>query len=209
MRVLLIGFGDVGRATAKILLSKNVEVTAIDTRDIHMDGVDFLRRDALSEELWEEIDLEKFSSAIIALPNDVDALLCIMMLRKKKEDLLILARCNNPEYREKMSIAGADYVIDISTISSQMVISSIFREEAEKKLFYENIHIRTYKIEEGSAIVGKRIEELKDDVLVLAYEKDGKVYESGAIEAGSTLAVVGKMEDLKKFEERFITPGRQ
>lgn len=208
MRVLLIGFGDFGKATAKILLSKNVEVTAIDVNEIHMDGVDFLRRDALSEELWEEIDLDRFSSAIIALPNDVDALLCIMMLRKKKEDLLILARCNNPEYREKMSLAGADYVIDISTISSQMVISSIFREEAEKRLFYENIHIRTYRIEEGSEIVGKRVDDF-EDVLVLAYEKDGKVYESGVIEAGSTIAVVGRMEELKKFEERFIAPSRQ
>ncbi len=208
MRVLLIGFGDVGRATAKILLSKNVEVTAIDVNEIHMDGVDFLRRDALSEDLWEEIDLDRFSSAIVALPNDVDALLCIMMLRKKKEDLLILARCNNPEYREKMSMAGADYVMDISTISSQMVISSIFREEAEKRLFYENIHIRTYRIGKGSSIVGKRVEDF-EDVMILAYEKDGKVYESGVIEEDSTIAVVGRIEDLKRFEERFISPARQ
>jgi len=208
MKVLLIGLGDVGKAVAKILLSKNVEVTAIDTEEIIMDGVDFLRRDALSEELWEEIDLESYSSAIIALPNDVDALLMIMMLRNRKRDLLILARCNNPEYAEKMILAGADYVIDITSITSQMLLSRIFREVAEKSLFYENIFIRTYRIYEGSAIVGMKMDEF-EDVLILAMEKEGEIYDSGVIEPNSTLAVVGRINELKRFEDRFITPLRQ
>lgn len=208
MKVLLIGLGDVGKAVAKILLSKNVEVTAIDTKEIIMDGVDFLKRDALSEELWEEIDLESYSSAIIALPNDVDALLMIMMLRNRKRDLLILARCNNPEYAEKMILAGADYVIDITSITSQMLLSRIFREVAEKSLFYENIFIRTYRIDENSAIVGMKMDEF-EDVLILAMEKEGKVYDSGVIEPNSTLAVVGRIEELKRFEDKFITPSKQ
>ncbi len=208
MKVLLIGLGDVGKAVAKILLSKNVEVTAIDTKEIIMDGVDFLKRDALSEELWEEIDLESYSSAIIALPNDVDALLMIMMLRNRKRDLLILARCNNPEYAEKMILAGADYVIDITSITSQMLLSRIFREVAEKSLFYENIFIRTYRIDENSAIVGMKMDEF-EDVLILAMEKEGKVYDSGVIEPNSTLAVVGRIDELKRFEDKFITPSKQ
>ena len=118
MKVLVIGFGDVGRAVTKVLLSKDISVTAIDVRDVIAEGVNFIKRNALNEELWEEINLDEYASAIVALPNDVDALLCIMMLKKKKENLLVLARCNNPKYREKMALAGADYVIDLPTISS-------------------------------------------------------------------------------------------
>ncbi|MBE8539514.1 NAD-binding protein [Geoglobus acetivorans] len=204
MKVLLIGFGDVGRAVARILLSRNIEVTAVDISETRMDGVNFIKTDALSEELYEFVDLDEYSAAIIALPNDVDALLCIMMIKKKKEDLLVFARCNNPSYREKMSIAGADYVVDISTITSQMILSTIFREEAEKRLLYENIHVRTYTVSENSPLVGRRVEDF-DDVLILGIEKDGAVRHDGVIEPGSKIAVVGEIEVLKAFEERFMT----
>ncbi len=208
MRVLLVGLGDFGRSVTKILLSKGVEVTAIDTQEVAIDGVDFIRKNALSEELWNEIDLEKYSSAVIAVPNDIDALLLIMMLRNKKKDMLIIARCNDPAYREKMFMAGADYVVDISTITSQMIISTIFREDAEKKLIYENIHVRTYFIDENSPISGSEIGNF-DGVHVLAIEKDGKTRDYGKIEPNSKIAVIGKIEDLKKFEDRFINPSKQ
>jgi len=208
MRVLLVGFGDFGKSVTKILLSKGVEVTAIDIKDTMIEGVDFIRRNALSEELWNEIDLEKYTSAVIAVPNDVDALLLIMMLRNMKRDMLIIARCNDPSYREKMFMAGADYVVDISTITSQMIISTIFREDAEKKLIYENIHVRTYFVDENSPISGNEIGNF-DNVYILASEKDGVSRDYGRIEPNSKIAVIGKIEDLKRFEERFINPSKQ
>ena len=208
MKVLVIGFGDVGRSVTKILLSMNIEVTAVDIKEVTAEGVDFIRRNALSEELWEEIDLDKYSSAVVALPNDVDALLCIMMLKRKREDLLILARCNNPKYREKMALAGADYVIDLPTVSSQMIILTIFKEEAEKRLFYENVHFRTYTIKENSPIIGKKTDEI-DDVLVLAVKRGEEVFDNCEIAEGDTILVVGKLEDLKRFEEKFITHSRR
>ncbi len=205
MRVLLVGLGDFGRSVAKVLLSRGVEVTAIDIQEAMIDGIDFIRRNALSEELWNEIDLEKYSSSVIAVPNDIDALLLIMMLRNKKKDMLIIARCNDPAYREKMFLAGADYVVDISTITSQMIISTIFREDAEKKLIYENIHVRTYTIEENSPLSGSEIGDF-DGVHILAIEKDGKTRDYGKIEPNSKIAVIGKIEDLRRFEDRFINP---
>ncbi len=208
MKVLVIGFGDVGRAVTKVLLSKDISVTAIDVRDVIAEGVDFIKRNALNEELWDEINLDEYASAIVALPNDVDALLCIMMLKKKKENLLVLARCNNPKYREKMALAGADYVIDLPTISSQMIILTIFREEAEKRMFYENIHFRTYTIGKDSNIIGKRSDEI-DEVIVLAVKKGEAIFENATIEEGDSILVVGKLEELKRFEEKFIAPSRR
>ncbi len=205
MRVLLVGLGDFGRSVAKILLSRGVEITAIDIQENVMDGIDFIRRNALSEDLWAEIDLEKYSSAVIAVPSDIDALLLIMMLRNKKRDMLIIARCNDPSYREKMFMAGADYVVDISTITSQMIISTIFKEDAEKKLIYENIHVRTYFIDETSPLAGTEAGNF-DGVYILAIEKDGKTKDYGIIESNSRIAVIGKIEDLRKFEDRFINP---
>ena len=208
MKVLVIGFGDVGRAVTKVLLSKDISVTAIDVRDVIAEGVDFIKRNALNEELWDEINLDEYASAIVALPNDVDALLCIMMLKKKKENLLVLARCNNPKYREKMALAGADYVIDLPTISSQMIILTIFREEAEKRMFYENIHFRTYTIGKDSNIIGKRSDEI-DEVIVLAVKKGEAIFENATIEEGDSILVVGRLEELKRFEEKFIAPSRR
>lgn len=208
MRVLLVGLGDFGRSVAKILLSRRVEITAVDIQESMMDGINFIRRNALSEDLWAEIDLEKYSSAVIAVPSDIDALLLIMMLRNKKKDMLIIARCNDPAYREKMFMAGADYVVDISTITSQMIISTIFREDAEKKLIYENIHVRTYLIDETSPLAGSETGSF-DGVHILAIEKDGETKDYGIIELNSRIAVIGKIEDLRKFEERFINPSRQ
>lgn len=95
MKILILGFGDVGKTAARFLIPKGAYVSVVDVRDSYMDGVEFIKENALNEEFWKKMNLEEFNAAIVALPKDTDGLMATLLLRKMRPDLLIVARCNN------------------------------------------------------------------------------------------------------------------
>ena len=206
--MLVIGFGDVGRSAARILLAKKIEVVAVDVEEKGVEGINFVKGDARSEEFWQNFDLSDFNSAILALPNDADAILVTMILKKLKPELIIVARCNNPDYVEKLYRAGADYVFDLPSVTSEVVVSTVLREFAAKRLFYEGYLISKYRVLEGAGIVGRSPEEFKD-VVILGVEKDGVVLDRvDKILPGMCVIAAGKKEKILEFEKLFI-PSKQ
>jgi len=209
MRVLIAGYGDVGKSAAKILLSKGIEVTAVDIKEEEVFGLEFIRGDVLKEEFWEEIDLAEYDAIILALPNDIDTILAIMIIKKRNPETLVLARCNDSVYKEKMYQAGADYVLDLPTISSEVIITSIFREEIAKRLIFEEIQIASYSIRDDSPILGETLPKI-DGLMILGVEKDGEFFkEVEKLESGMKIIVVGKKNTLIEFERKYITPSKQ
>ncbi len=204
----MVGFGDVGKSAARILLAKKIEVVAVDVEEKGVEGIYFVRGDARSEEFWQNFNLDEFNSAILALPSDTDAILVTMILKKLKPDLIIVARCNNPEYVEKLYRAGADYVFDLPSVTSEVVVSTVLREFAAKRLFYEGYLISKYRVLENARIVGRKPEEFKD-VVILGIEKDGKVLDKvDKILPGMCVIAAGKKEKILEFEKLFI-PSKQ
>ncbi len=139
------------------------------------------------------------------MPDDADAILVTMMLKKLNPNMTIVARCNDPEYVEKIYRAGADYVFDLPSIASEVITTTVLREHAAKRLFYEGYVISKYRIDEDAPIVGKSSRDLSG-VLVLGIEKDGKVMKSvDKIEPGMNVIVAGRKEDLLEFEKKFMS----
>jgi|Deesub1362B_J571_1020462.scaffolds.fasta_scaffold00055_122 Trk K+ transport system NAD-binding subunit len=203
MKVLILGFGDVGKTAARFLLPKGAYVSVVDVKESYMEGVEFIKENALNEEFWKEMNLEEFNAAIVALPKDVDGLMATLLLRKMKQDLLIVARCNNSAYVERFYAAGADYVIDISSVSAQMVVSTIFGEETAKRLIYENLQFSTIEVEEGAQFVGKRASEIQCCTPVAVIDGDRTLKpEEAELRPGMKVIVFGKqneVEELKKL----------
>jgi Trk K+ transport system NAD-binding subunit len=207
MRILILGYGDVGKMLTRILISRGITPTVVDIRKDIPEDVEYIQADATSEAFWKQLDIEKFDAAVVALPDDLNAVFCVLMLKRMK-DIPVYARCNNTEYIEKFYKAGADYVIDLPGIAAELIISEIFKEEIRKRLTFENIEISTYEVKKGSSIVGKTLGELMSltECIILGAESDGKVHRDAdfRIRVNSRIAVAGRREDLNKFEAEFI-----
>lgn len=204
MRVLILGYGDVGKTAAKILVSRGVETVVVDVSDIIPDeNVKFIRADVTLENFWKEFDVTGFDAAIVALPDDLHAIFSILMLKQQNTEIEVYVRCNNAENAEKMYTAGADYVINLPVVAAEMILSEIFGEEIRRKLMFENIEIKTYVVEEGSKLEGRKLEDLeKYGIKVIAAECKGETITSRdfRVQTGCIIAIAGKKEDILRFE---------
>ncbi len=210
MRVLILGYGDVGKTVAKVLVSRNAEVVVVDIADISpSENVEFIRADVTLEEFWENFDLSGFDAAVVALPHDLHAIFCVLMMKNKRPDLKIYARCNSSEYVEKLYRAGADHVINLPVVTAEMILSEVFGEEIRRRLTFENIEVKVYVVERGSKLSGLKLSDIqKAGVLPLAAECDGKIFidDSFVLGEGCKVAVAGKRDELVKFEVEFVIP---
>ena len=215
-RVLVVGYGHVGQMVARMIAKAGQKVLVVDRElgETTEDGIEFLRGDALDEKLWKTINLHEFEIAVIALPRDIDAVFCILMLKNMNPSLPIVARANNMKSVEKIYRAGADYVAPLSSIAAQMIGRVILggAEISEDIVpLTEKIEIERYRIEEGSPLTGKRLRDAgikeKTGVMVLGIKrKDGKVIQADPdviLEKGMVLAIFGTKEQIEKFGQVF------
>ncbi|RLI75594.1 hypothetical protein DRO97_02905 [Archaeoglobales archaeon] len=204
MNVLMLGYGDVGKTISKILISRGIKPVVVDVKEEIEYELEYIRANVLKESFWTFIDLKNYDALVVVLPKDLDAIFCILMAKKLNPDIMVFARCNDSSYVEKMYKAGADYVANLPLISSEIVITSIFREAIAKRMIYENLQIVVYEVKENSPVIGKKLKDISiPNCKVLGVEKDGVTYrnEDFVVTADCKIAVVGKKEDLMNFEK--------
>ncbi|WP_290596677.1 MULTISPECIES: potassium channel family protein [unclassified Archaeoglobus] len=199
MKVLILGYGDVGKTVARILLSRGVEVIVVDTKEIWPDeGVEFFRADVMNGKFWEEFDFSDFNSAVIALPKDFDAVFCILAIKRKVPDIEVFVRCNEVENVRKMYSAGADHVFVLPIVAAEMILNEIFGESIRKRLNFENVEIAVFEVKEGMEYTIEDIERM--GVRFLGAELNGERYEGNILRKGCKVAVAGKSENIEKLE---------
>ncbi len=207
MKVLILGYGDVGKTVARILTSRGVNVVVVDVKDVTPEsGIEFIRGDVTDESFWEGFDISDFNYVVVALPDDLHAVFCVLMIKSKKKDMVVYARCNSTEYVEKLYKAGADHVVNLPVVAAEMILSEIFGEEIRRRLTFENIEVKVYMVEKGSKLKGMRVGEIKN-IIVLGVECDGKIVMDPdfVLKDGCLVAVAGKVDELVKFEAEYLT----
>ncbi|MCK4458308.1 MAG: TrkA family potassium uptake protein [Methanosarcinales archaeon] len=209
--VVVVGYGDVGKGIVTELVNAKVEFTVVDKNEdaVKGRGFDYVVGDGASEEVLMSAGVASASTVIIALNTDTDAIFATLVARTLAPDAIILARANAP-ICGKIYKAGADYVASLSIVVGQMIAKlAISEHEEDVLMLYEDMAIERYHVEKGSLFAGKTLEELdlrsKVGCTVIAIEKDEKtiidLHGNTVIEADSILAIVGRREQIRKFEE--------
>jgi len=165
--------------------------------------------DGSNEEILMKAGVASAETIIIALNIDTDAIFATLVARTLNPDAIILTRANAP-ICDKIYRAGADYVASVSIVVGQMVAKLAVTEHKEDVvILYEGVEIEKYHVREGSPFAGKTLEELdlRSNVgcTVIGIEKEGRVvtdiHGKTTIEEDSILAIIGSMEQIRKFEE--------
>ncbi len=205
-RVLILGYGQSGRAAAELLRNKSIDVDVVDLEQ--GEGVDFVGDVRIAETL-ESANIKNSSAVIITIRDDTAALFATLMARDMNKDTRIIVRANKVQDVQKLYQAGADYVQSLATVTGRMLASSIFDDEtslaAEKQ-------IDLVQLPAGS-LAGHTLAESdvrrQTGCTILAAVRDGEKITAlnpnkFTFKNGDNVIVAGTDNSIHQFEEKYL-----
>ncbi|ELY70552.1 potassium channel family protein [Natrinema versiforme] len=125
-RVVVGGYGVVGRTAVETLASGDVSTCVIDLAD--EPGVDIVG-DVTDKMVLEAADIEDSQSVILTLDDDATTIYATLVLKQVAPEVEIIARANETENIPKFYRAGAEYVLSLSTVTGRMLGSILIEDE--------------------------------------------------------------------------------
>lgn len=195
---ILCGFGRVGREVAEVFGGEAAPFVVIDTDEAAVeeaedDGILAIRGNATHNETLRRAGVERARGLIAASGSDSDNVVITLTASAINPQLNIVARADDPETSEKLTIAGAGRVVTPYRTGGRRMAFSAIRPMAVD--FFEDIvnpsragpRISEVEVLEGSPIAGMTVAKFTgtNDVRVLALCKsDGTILftpESGTV----------------------------
>jgi len=125
-RVVVGGYGVVGRTAVETLASGGVSTCVVDIADEA--GVDVVG-DVTDESVLEDAAVDDSRSIILTLDDDATTIYATLVLRQVAPGVEIIARANETENIPKLYRAGAEYVLSLSTVTGRMLASILIEDE--------------------------------------------------------------------------------
>ncbi|WP_254523392.1 potassium channel family protein [Natrinema caseinilyticum] len=125
-RVVVGGYGAVGRTAVETLADDGVETFVVDYAE--MPGVDIVG-DVTDEADLEAAGVDESRSIILTLDDDATTIYATLVLKQVAPNVEIIARANEPGNIPKLYRAGAEYVLSLSTVTGRMLASVLIEDE--------------------------------------------------------------------------------
>ena len=208
--ILLIGLGRYGRHIAKKLNELGHEVLGVDRNEEKVDlALPWLTRGLIADStklsFLKSLSVRSFDLCIVAIGDDFQSSLETTSLLKDMGARMVVARAAKGLHEKFLLRNGADQVV---YPEKQLAVWTAIRYSSDRVFDYFEIDREhaVYEIAVPAAWVGKTVGELdvrrKWHINVLAVKKDGAVdagiLPSTRLEAGETILIIGKNEDIQK-----------
>lgn len=211
---IVCGYGRVAATLIQRLQRHEHVVVVIDSdvsvrEELEGKNLHFLQGDAVREATLHAASIEGAAGISFCLPSDADNLFGMLSARSLNADIHITVRAENPHSEEKMRFAGADAVINPSSIAGYAMAMQLLQPNAVNVMDFLALSrshgnsLETLSIEEGSRVVDRSLGELnlqqefgltvlqvlrKDNSIVLRAGPDTR------LQSGDTLLVIGAQE---------------
>ncbi len=204
-RVVVCGYGTVGRSIVDALQAEDVDVTTIDIEA--KEGVDVIG-DITEPETFRRADVRNARAVVLSLDEDTPTIFSTLILNELAPDVEVIARADDDDSVQKLYNAGADFVLSLANVTGES-LASLLIEEGEiltPDADFEFVRKST------PAFVGKSLGELdlrdQTGCTVVAVERDGDVHtDIGAnftVEEDDVLIIAGSDESRDRLH-KFIT----
>lgn len=218
--LVVIGYGDVGKSIVNILSGGPFRFVVVDSNEKVFENADFnhLVGNGADEDVLIAAGVKTASFVFVALNDDTNVIFATLICRSLNPETTIVARANSVKSIDKIYKAGADYVSSLSIVAGQMLakmtancVGKSCRID-EDIMLYEGIEIEKHRVEKGSLLDNKSIEDLdlerKIGCTIVGIEKGSIVItdipRQTAIKAGDMIAVVGSSKQISEFKDRYL-----
>lgn len=220
---VVCGAGDTGMRIIDELVKTRREFVVIDSNEKTMDSLrkmkDILviQGDAYEEEVLEAAGIHRATAAAVSLGTDRDNLVTTLSIRTMNPKIRIVVKEYEPGMATRFRRAGADAIVNPATIGGLRLVSEMIRPSVVSFLdlmLRDPLH--AYRVEEFSIYpkspwANQALKDLplrseynllvaaarRPDMTDFIYNPDG----AWLVEAGQTLIVLGKAEDVKRARE--------
>lgn len=219
--IIICGLGRVGNQVLQQLRNENKDVVVVDLNvepkmNLLQNSL-YVVGSATEDEVLYQAGIERAKGIISTLPKDAENVFVTLTAKGINPKLKVVARAERPESEGKLRRAGADQVINPSSIGGRRMAMSILKpniiDYVEIVLHDrdEDFGIEEMLVEDSSLLVGKSLQESKIreryGVTVMAVKKKQGIInhnpEPGTIvESGDLLIVFGSSAQLSHFEQR-------
>ena len=220
--IFLFGYGKHGQEIAEGLQRNGYRVTVVESDETNHqlageDGfLDTEMIDVTKDAHLEALQIEENGILVCVMDDEHINVFLTLSLRSLYPDAFILSISDSVETGQKLTMAGANRVIDIYKVSA-IRIHNILKKPVATKLFYSffsdtvKISFDEIVIPEGSPFAGKTADEINDGpygILLIGMidREQGEnfvfIAERGEhrLDVGDTLVYIGKNDDLERFE---------
>ncbi|MCU4744605.1 potassium channel family protein [Natronoglomus mannanivorans] len=199
-RVIVGGYGIVGRNAAELLTSGGISCTVVETAA--GDGIDIVGS-VTDEEILQTAAVSDSRAVILALDDDTTTIFATLVVKQLAPDVEVIARANETENIRKLYQAGAEYVLALSTVTGRMLTSVLLEDEEILTPETQFELIRTT----APGLVGRSLGEsdvrARTGCTVIAAERDDELLTDlgpeFTVREGDTLIVAGSDETVNQF----------
>jgi voltage-gated potassium channel len=210
--VVLCGLGRVGRAIAGYLAESHTPVVAVelDPARAAQVGLPVVIGDGTHDEVLRAAGVDRATALVAALTTDADNLFVTLSGRSLNPGLFIIARARDASAVDKLTLAGADRVVNPQEIGGARIAAFLTRPHVAS--FVDVVmHERPleFRLEEvtvrpGSPLIGRAVSELPGGAQVLAVRRvDGsfatKPEPTTLVGVGEVLIAVGTGDELAEL----------
>ncbi len=225
--VIICGFGRVGRILARELKAAGRMFVVIDAeggrvRQADEAGYIALNGDASEESTLQAAGIERARVLATVLPNDAVNVFITLTARELNENLEIIARAESESSEKKLLRSGANRVVLPSAIGaariSQMITmpseSAVLADDSGRlgeDLERLGLRINEITIDQGSALAGRTVGELKagqsvEFVIAAVVRTDGAIERRPAnkmvLETGDKVLFIAHREEMAALAKR-------
>ena len=210
--VLIIGAGKVGQAAAAALTRKAIPVRAIDKFEAALDvmrdtGATLIAGDAADRRVLDRAGIHEASSVLLTTNDDAMNIYLAVYCRRLNPSLRIVSRITHERNVEAIHRAGADFVLSYTTLGVEAVMSLL----RGYQLVVLGEGVELFSIAVPKPLHGRRLADSGigsgTGMSVVALERGTELTTQLTAETvlreGSTLLMLGSLEQRKKFAELF------
>lgn len=210
-RVVIVGSGRVGRATARALDERQIEWKMIEKLAQRVrDPSRAIIGDAAELEVIVQSGMRE-SSCVIITPHDDDVNIFLTILyRRLRPNIQIISRCTNELNVSTLHRAGADLVLSYASMGANSVFNEL--HGSDTLLLAEGVFV--FPVQVPLSLAGRTIGDsairAKTGCTVIAVEVDGKRTinppPDTPLSAGARMVLVGTLDAEESFLEQFVHP---
>jgi voltage-gated potassium channel len=220
---IICGFGRVGRRAADEFVASGQSFVVLDFSPEALEaaeerGVLFLEGRAAEDESLNRAGIEHAKGLLASADSDSENVYITLSARSRRPDLMIVARASTAEAERKLTLAGANRVVqpyssagtEMAKLALKPQVSAfleIVSSHAGPDLRFEEIDVRGDCGQAGKSIRELRIRKETGAMIVALRKPDGSFDTTPnpdvRIEVGDVLIAIGTEPELQLLEEMF------